>query len=348
MFSTASTAVQEEEEELKELLVALSEEYCSYFLDENGNLTLPAMTVFLRLCSKVALGAFGQGLKNLKAPLFLIMLSGIFALFEQTVKGERGKGILRLCILLSGTLSLWQTVSMLFDMAAEHLGTLCGFISGLFPILNGLQLSMGAVNSASVTLLSLTLLLSLVGEFSCGLLLPFQKICFALDLTATITENKGLVSFASNIKRLFLFLLGGLSAFLLACFSFQSLVASKADSALLRAFRFTAGGLVPMVGSALSESSKTVLAGLDLLKSTIGGIGISVVLLMLLPPLCTLFAYSFCFTVAGSLAKATENELLTSLFSFTVSVLNGLCAIIILCDLSVLFILTITLTQSVI
>lgn len=349
LFCMSALPIQafEETVDTDDLLETLPEEYAEYFINGDGSPALPEFAVFFKLCLKELMGAMKDSVLQLKETAALILLSGIFVLFEHTVRGDKSKGILRLCVLLSATLSIAHTVIDLFSLAETHLEALCGFITAIFPLLNGIQISMGAVNTASLTAASITLLLSLIGEFSFGMLLPFQKMCFALDVTATITENKGLLSFTSSIKKLFLFLLGGLSAFLLACFSFQNVVAAKADSAAIRAFRFTAGGLVPLVGSALSESSRILLAGLDLLKSTVGGIGIAVILLMLLSPLCSLFASAFCFSLASSLSKAVDCDLLSSLFSSAVSTLNCICGIIILCDLSALFTFAITLSQTI-
>ena len=349
LFSLFPLSLQAHEKapDTEALLDSLPDEYADYFLNEKGEPTLPGIAAFLNLSIKELSKALKDSVVHLKGSVALILLSGIFAVFEQSVKGERSKGILHLCIVLSGILSISVAIIDLFSLAEEHLNTLCGFITCIFPMINGIQLSMGAVGSASLTVASLTLLLSLIGEFSCGMLLPLQKLCFAFDLTACVTQNKGLLSFAASIKKTFLFLLGGLSAFLMACFTFQNVVAAKADSATIRAFRFTAGGLVPVVGSALSESSRILLAGLELLKSTVGGIGIAVMLLMLLAPLCTLFSSSFCFNVAASVAKSVECETLSSLFSSAVSTLNCMCGIIILCDLSALFTVSITLSQSI-
>lgn len=146
---------------------------------------------------------------------------------------------------------------------------------------------------------------------------------------------------------MFLFLLSGISAFILAVFAFQNLVAAKTDSAALRAFRFTAGGFVPMVGSALSESSKTLSAGLDLIRSTVGAVAVISILLMLLVPLSSLFVYSILFSFSSSFAKALENDLLSSLFSIASSTVNGLIALIILCDLPLILCLAISLSSTI-
>lgn len=347
LFLPLSSVAQDfvlDEEDLSKLL---PEEYAEYFQNGNGEITLPSITVFFKMCFREFSAALKGIIGDFSKIAALTILASVLSLFEHSVKGEKSKGVLRLCVLLSAILAIAPSLSSLFSLAETHLQKLCGYLSAIIPLLNGVQLSMGALSSASVTIAALSLLLSLIGELCCGMLLPFQKLCFALDLSAAITENKGLSLLTSKTERLFLFLLGGLSAFLMACFSLQNIVSAKTDSAAIRAFRFTAGGLVPLVGSALSESSRVLLSGLELLKSTIGGIGIAVILVTLLGPLLKLFLSSFCFSLAASLAKTTEQDLLSTLFSKASFALNCMSALIILCDLSAVFAIAITLSQSI-
>ena len=102
-----------------------------------------------------------------------------------------------------------------------------------------------------------------------------------------------------------------------------------------------------MVGAALSESSKTLSAGLDLIRSTVGAVAVLSILLMLLVPLSSLFVYSILFSLSSSFAKALENDLLSSLFSIASSTANGLIALIVLCDLPLILCLAISLSSTI-
>ena len=337
----------EEDVHYDALLEALPEEYAEYFLNGEGRVTLPTLPDFLALCFDSLRSVLLEGTGSLKHTMALILLCSLFTMLEKSFREQRAAGALRICVLLSGLLCIGQALPSLFSLASAHLEKLSGFLSGLLPILSSINLAMGGVNSATVCTVAISVFLSLTGEWCLGLLFPLQKICFAFDLTALICENTGLSSLAGSIKKMFLFLLSGISAFILAVFAFQNLVAAKTDSAALRAFRFTAGGFVPMVGSALSESSKTLSAGLDLIRSTVGAVAVISILLMLLVPLSSLFVYSILFSFSSSFAKALENDLLSSLFSIASSTVNGLIALIILCDLPLILCLAISLSSTI-
>ena len=349
LFLPLSVSAEEypQEQELKQLLDYLPEEYASYFFNDEGALSLPTPDRLLSLSTAILKNALTEGVPRIKTTLSLVLFCSIFSLFESCLSDSKAKGILRSCVFLTGMLSIGQALTQVFALTEEHLNRLCGILTGILPILNGIHLSMGAVSSAALSSALLTILLSLIGEFSGGLLFPFQKVVFALDLTAILTENKGLSSFACSVKKILLFLIGGLSFFLLSCFALQNVVAARADTAALRAFRFTAGGLVPVVGSALSESSRILLSGLELLRATGGAVAVIAILFMLLSPLCTLFVCAISLSLAADLSATLENDLLKSLFSAARSTVNHLAAFMILCDLSVIIALAITLSQTV-
>ena len=104
--------------------------------------------------------------------------------------------------------------------------------------------------------------------------------------------------------------------------------------------------MIPLVGSAFSESSKTLLSGLSLIRATVGGTGAAVVLLMLLPVLVQLLLARLIFQLSRSFSEALDNTLLTSLFSCGVSAAGGLCALVALSDLGVLVAFAVTMYTS--
>ncbi len=326
------------EENEQQLLNLLPEELLPYFSNENGNFCLPDLIEIAKAASELFFTGLNKGNNGINKIFALIFLCSIFTALEGCLR-ERKKtaGVLRLFILLSGATSVFAILEEMLFLTEEHLKELSLFLGGIMPILSGIQISMGGINAASVSSLGLQMVLSLISQFSCGVLIPLLRICPVFELTAMLTENNGLSMMADQLRKLFLFLLGGLSTILLTAFAFQSVIASKADSLALRAFRYTAGQLVPLVGSVISESSKTLMAGLDLVKATVGGTAVVVILLMLLPPLVKLLLTRFSFSMLASFAKATENDLLSSLFTCGGKFIGSLAALSALSDLTVLF-----------
>lgn len=315
------------------ILNILPEDYRLLFLSDEGQLSFPDIPRFLsfllsEIFDKMKTGGIGLG-----ALLATVILCGIFSSFESCTEKGTGKGPLKLCIFISGALALSSVLSFALPQATEHLNTLCRFLSSLLPVLTTILVSMGGLHQAAVASSCFSLICGIIGQFITSLLFPLLKASFMFEVCGVICENKGLESFSSTVRKAYTVLLGLITTVMLTLFSFQNVIAAKSDSLALRAFRYTAGNMIPVVGQTVSESSKTLLAGMDLLRTQAGGIAISVILLMLLPLFFRLLIARFTVDIAVSAAKASDNQLLASLLSCGSSLLGGICGLIALSNL---------------
>ncbi len=336
----------EKEVDEEKLLSALPEDFSEYFKTDSGAFSLPDLKEFLQICFKILSTGLHTGNADLQKLLGVVLLCSIFTVLEECLKNKQTSSILRLTVLLSGSAAVFVILKELFLLTEKHLASVSSFLTGVLPLITGAQIAMGEVSTASVSYIGLQMVLSLVGEISCGLLLPLLMLCPIFELSSIITENKGLLTFSELLRKLFLTLLGGLSTLILTAFAFQNIIASKTDSLALRAFRYTAGNLVPMVGSAISESSKTLFSSLELMKVTVGVTGVFVILLMLLPPFLKLILGKFSFSFLNAVCKATDNKVLSSLFSCGGTFTGALAALVALNDLTVLISFAVTVCIS--
>lgn len=328
----------------EELEKAIPEELQELFLGENG-ISLPELPYFLRFSLAQIKESLKENRIELRLLLGLSLLCSIFTLLQKCLRRE-DKGVLHLCVLLSGCFCIVGGLSGLFLLTGTHLTKLSAFLSAMLPVVTGASLSMGGVGQAAVGGTAFTMIFSLIGNFTSGILLPLLQVGTVFDLCAVVTGNKGLSSFGSTLRKAFLSLLGLVTTLILTVFAFQQVLAAKQDSLSLRAFRYTAGNMIPLVGSAFSESSKTLLSGLSLIRATVGGTGAAVVLLMLLPVLVQLLLARLIFQLSRSFSEALDNTLLTSLFSCGISAAGGLCALVALSDLGVLVAFAVTMYTS--
>ncbi len=316
----------------EELIELLPNEYKELF-SENGSFAIASIDRFFNYILELIKETVVKEGSGLVPLLSLVALCGIFAAFEEASSQKNTRTILQLCFLLSGLFAVIPMIYQVFSDAELHLQELTAFVTVILPALSGVLLSMGAVNSFSLSGLSLSMLLSFLSQFVLGMLFPFLKISFTFDLFSIITANAGLSTFASKIKNVFLWLMGLSTTGILTMLAFQNVIASKADSLSLRAFRFTAAGVVPIVGQTIAESSKTLLSSLDMLRSSIGVLGVGVILLMLLPELLSLLFKKIIFDIAASMSDACGSKILFSVFHCASSVIGGIIALVSLADL---------------
>ena len=151
------------------------------------------------------------------------------------------------------------------------------------------MLSGGSATAASCAS-GLNITLWLTGLLSERLLLPVVVAVFVGSAASSVlggaSERVG-VGIVRGFKRL----IGAIGAIVAAVFGLQTYISVAADSAAIRAAKYAAGGLVPVVGSTVSGALSTLAGGLYSLGGVIGASSVAVIVAMALSPLVLLLLY---------------------------------------------------------
>ena len=181
----------------------------------------------------------------------------------------------------------------LYDLCAavEHsLTTVVDFFASAIPIFTVISTSAGATATASTQAFNMNLTLALIEKFCTGALLPASFAVFSLGFFASISDG-GAGNVAKGVKSAFMWGVGLVGSVLAAVIAMQSVVASAADNAALRAARYAASGMIPIVGSTVASAISTLGGGMAYLKSTVGMGSVAVILILSIAPLVSLLLY---------------------------------------------------------
>ena len=185
---------------------------------------------------------------------------------------------------------LFSKLGQVYLTIAEGLGEISAFMSSLIPIMTGVTVAGGGVNLASVEAFNMNLTLSLVERVMSSLLLPLSSSLFVLALLGGV-DGGGISALSNGIRGVFKWAMGICAAILLGATSLQSMIASAADGAYIRAARHAASDMIPVVGGAVSGAMSTLMGGLAYLKSAVGVSSVALILSLALPPLVTILLY---------------------------------------------------------
>ena len=226
---------------------------------------------------------------------FFLLLSGICAILAITELNlfQSGDGVVRSASVGVSVISALLIFSRLFPLASsvgKSITELSAFFSSVMPIFSAVLLSGGNVSSASVQSVNMGITLSLVSNFVSEFLLPLCFSLFALTLLSSLCEG-GVSSVLGCVKSAFGWGLGVSTTVLIGASSLQSLIATAADSAYLKAAKYAASGMIPMVGGAVSSALGTLAGGLSYVKSTVGATSVAVLVGISISPLLSLLLY---------------------------------------------------------
>ncbi len=222
-----------------------------------------------------------------------------------------------------------------FQIAAANavgsfLSRLCTLINSMIPMVGVLLATGGNVTAAVSETSSLGVFIIFCENFCSMTLFPVLSACSAFAAASAFSNRPGIDSIARGIKKTFTFLLGLMALILSAVMSGQTLLASKADSLGARTAKFAAGTFIPVVGGTVGEALRTVAAGMEYLRASVGIGAIAAVCVLLLPTLISLIlgklSLNICASCASFLGLSKESSILND-FSGFYGYLIAVCSI---------------------
>ena len=238
------------------------------------------------------------------AASFFVMLFGISVIIsvaELSLFGEMANMARHISagVCTVASLLIFGRIGPLYFSVKESIESLSAFFSSLIPIATGILSAGGNLSTASVQAFNMNLTLAAVSRLFSSLLLPLSSAMLAATLAGSL-DGGAISSLARGIKGFFNWALGIACAVIIGAVSMQSVVAGAADSAYLRAAKYAASGMIPVVGSTVSGALSTLAGGLSYIKSTVGVYAVLVIVSMALAPLINLLLYRLCFSLCIS------------------------------------------------
>lgn len=276
--------------------------------------------------------------------LCVILLSKIASGVVALKEGGAISGIYSLTVTLVCSVAVMELAVSAVNTAVEYIDRICSMMTAMLPVMEAVMLSSGSVSQASLNGTSLMIYITLTENFLQYVMIPLAGTLFALSATSGTFSSVNTSSLVSAVRRVLMTVLG----FFLLIFSFvlgiQSSLAKSADSLAMKTVRFAVGSYIPIVGGALSEALTTVSAGLTLVRRTVGGIGIVIILFIVLPPLISLFLTRLSLLICKSVAEFLECEDAARVIGDADSAISLFCAFAVMS--AVFFIFAVTLFMN--
>ena len=271
----------------------------------------------------------GQG-SELLSFLFLCLGSGILVAAAAHAVAEGSVAMLSegLAAAMMG-IAVFEPLRACILATEQMLSETVSFFGAVSPIMHGITLAAGGVESAAAGAMGAQLTLYVVELFFCRLVKPVASVLMALGLISVLgEEGAALSSLSGSIKRIFMWMLGLGTTLLSAALSLQTVLCAGADTAAMRTAKYAASGLLPLVGGAISASLSTLATGLSYVKTTAGVSVVAALLLLTLPLLIRLLLYRLCLDVSAGFSEFLGIRMAARMFAAFRSGMDALIAVL--------------------
>ena len=276
------------------------------------------------IVTEKAIQEFAEYRSQLLSITAAVLLSAVLSAL-----GSNGKinDIFDLVCILAITALLIDPVFSCIQHSCDTIRELSKFMLLYIPIYTSVIVSSGAVGSASVYQTSVMAAAQLLGQTSGKIFVPMMHSYMLISLSGVIGKYKGIKSIATSIKKI---INGGLvvaATVFTGVLSVQSFVSSAADTVSAKTVKLLAGSFVPIIGGAFSDALTALQGSMKIIKASVGGIGIAVVLLTFLPALIkitVLRGVIWAAKISGEILSTEKCTEILSCFSDVLSVLTAL------------------------
>ena len=260
---------------------------------------------------------------------FLLTLVGIALLSALASQSQGDTAYLasRAVLVVSSAL-LMERLTFLISEASDALSEMNGFFGAIIPIGAAINTLGVSPTTASGQAVGMSITLGIYSFITSKLLSGVVAAIFVSSAASAIDPLFG--KLGRGVKKLFLTVMGILTALIGATFSLQSIITSSADSAVLRGTRYAISGTVPIVGSTVSGALGVVGGAVTYARGIVGGGAIAVILSLILAPAVTILAYRFCLRLGvffSSLCSIDGSEGLMAPFADALDALFGVYAL---------------------
>ncbi|MBE6861286.1 MAG: hypothetical protein E7497_00085 [Ruminococcus sp.] len=213
-----------------------------------------------------------------------------------------------------------------------------GFMLAFVPVYVAISVASGNIVSAGVYNTITLAAAEIIVQLSSCIVMPLVAMTAALSITGSVFPETSAEGIVRLIKKLITWGLTVSMTLFSGFVSLKSTLGNTVDGFASKSVKFVVSGLVPVVGSAVTDAYSTVKGSFEVMKCTTGTAGTIAVIILMLPPILEIFAFRAALWAGTAAAEMFSVAPLEKLFK---GLDSGLAiALSVLICFSVLFIIS--------
>ena len=220
---------------------------------------------------------------------------------------------------LSGTIAVAAIAvgdaGAFLGMGLETLNKLSDFSKALLPVMCSAAAGAGAITSATAKYAATALFMDVLLTVAANVIMPLISIYLAAVIANAALARDTL----ANISKLLKWVCTTAMTLLVLAFttylSLTGAISGKADEFATKLTKTALGTALPVVGSMLSDTAETLVAGAGMVRNAIGIFGLLAFAAVCLTPFITLGAHYLVYKGTGALSEALADKRMSEMIS---------------------------------
>lgn len=234
----------------------------------------------------------GEPMRLLAVIFMVIVLCAVIS-SAGSFSGKASGDIYSMVCVMSAVAVILPRIMAIYSEILSLIHTTGGFILVFVPFFTGIAAATGSITTAGIYHIMVLGASEFIVKLAESWFMPVLGATAALGITGSIFPSVSLDSLVDLLKKAITW---GISIAMTLFTGFVSLkctIGSKADGAAAKTAKMLVGNFVPIVGSAVSDAYSTVKGSFQVIGGAAGAVGITGIILLLLPMILEVILYRF-------------------------------------------------------
>ena len=278
----------------------------------------------------------------------ILVIIVIHSILKSLSEGLENKGIAQITYyvqyILIVTLIMTNFVQIL-DIVRESIQSLVGFMNSLIPIMITLMITTGSIVSANLVQPIILFLITFIGNFLTGIIIPLILVSTALGIVSKISDRVQVDKLSKFFKSSVVWVLGVILTIFVGVVSIEGTLSSSVDGITAKTAKAAVSSFIPVVGKILGDAVDTVIGCSSILKNATGIVGVIILIGIAIVPIIKLVVLMAIYYLGAALCQPIADGKIIQLLEQMGDTFKVLLAI--MCSISVMFIIGTTLVINI-
>lgn len=251
---------------------------------------------------KTAVKKIRPELANASGICFSVVAMVLVMSVMQTIT-EISENIIRLTCAVAIGILLMSPVNSLIRLGETTITELSDYGKLLLPVMTAAMAAQGGITASSAIYTGTVFFNSLLTTLICKFMIPALYIFLCLAIANSAIQQDMLKKAKSFIKWLMTWVLKIVLYIFTGYISITGVISGVVDASALKAAKLTIAGVVPVVGSILSDATETILISAGVMKTTAGIYGIFAIIAVCIGPFLQIGVQYILLKISGAVCN---------------------------------------------
>lgn len=211
------------------------------------------------------------------------------------------------------SMTLLQSTGTLINLSVDTVRELSDYGKLLLPVMTGALAAEGGVTTSTALYAGTVIFDTVLTAILSKLIIPLAYVYLVLGIAHSAVDNKFLLEMLKFIKWLITWVLKITLYVFTGYIGITGVVSGTADASAIKATKLALSGVVPVVGSIISDASETILVGAGLVKNSVGIFGLFAILALWVGPFLQIGAHYILLKLTAGLSASFGDKSMCNL-----------------------------------